>query len=59
VYNAKLKDFLKEDYDYSFSWSIEYRYNIALGTMLFCQSKIKEEANTAYRHMTEHRIEII
>lgn len=59
IYNSRLKEFLKENYDYSLIWSIEYHFDIEKGMMLFCQSKIKERASSNYIHSMEHKIELI
>lgn len=59
IYNSRLKEFLKENYDYSLIWSIEYHFDIEKGMMLFCQSKIKERTSSNYIHSMEHKIELI
>ncbi|MDQ1097218.1 MULTISPECIES: hypothetical protein [Chryseobacterium] len=59
IYNTKLKDFLKENYDYALSWSVEYHFDAYNGKMFLCHSKIKEQANRKYSHLTEHKIELI
>ena len=59
IYNSRLKEFLKENYDYSLIWSIEYHFDIEKGIMLFCQSKIKERTSSNYIHSMEHKIELI
>lgn len=59
IYNSRLKEFLKQNYDYSLIWSIEYHFDIDKGMMLFCQSKIKECAGNSYIHSMEHKIELI
>lgn len=56
LYNTKLREFLKEDYNYLLTWSIEYHYDIEKGKMLFCHSKIKEQASNSYSHLMEHII---
>lgn len=60
IYNSRLKEFLKENYDYSLIWSIEYHFDIEKGIMLFCQSKIKRTYHCSnYIHSMEHKIELI
>lgn len=59
IYNSRLKEFLKENYDYSLIWSIEYHFDIEKGMMFFCQSKIKEKVSSNYIHSMEHKIELI
>ncbi|MGG5210054.1 hypothetical protein ACQWU4_14075 [Chryseobacterium sp. MIQD13] len=56
LYNTKLREFLKEDYGYLLTWSLEYHYDIEKGKMLFCHSKIKEQASNSYSHLMEHII---
>lgn len=57
IYNTKLKAFLEEEYNYSLTWSVEYHFDISQGKMIFCYSKIKEQASGKYSHLTEHKIE--
>ncbi|SIT20862.1 hypothetical protein SAMN05421786_10915 [Chryseobacterium ureilyticum] len=59
IYNAKLKDFLKENYSYSLTWLIEYHIDIEKGKMIVCHSKIKEQASSNYSHLMEHKIMLI
>ncbi len=56
IYNSKLKEFLKEDFNYSLLWTIEYHFDIEKGKMLFCHSKVKEQASRNYIYSTEHKI---
>lgn len=56
IYNAKLKDFLKEHYAYSLTWSIEYHVDIEIGKIISCYSKVKEQASSKYSHLIEHKI---
>lgn len=58
IYNTKLKDFLQEHFDYAFTWSLEYHFDIQKGKMLLCHSKIKEQASRKYTHLTEHTIQL-
>jgi len=58
IYNSKLKDFLKEEFDYQLTWSVEYLYDIKNAKMISCISKIKEVASSKYCHMMEHNITI-
>ncbi|TWP30806.1 hypothetical protein ETU09_00125 [Apibacter muscae] len=59
LYNSKLKDFLKQEFDYSFSWSLEYTFDLRNNQMLSCHSKIKEQACSHYKYLTEHKISLI
>lgn len=58
IYNSKLKDFLKEEFNYQLTWSIEYHYDIKNAKMISCLSKIKEQASSKYCHLMEHNITI-
>ena len=58
IYNSKLKDFLKEDFNYQLTWSMEYHYDIKNAKMIYCLSKIKEQASSKYCHLMEHSITI-
>lgn len=58
IYNSKLKDFLKEEFNYQLTWSIEYHYDIKNAKMISCLSKIKEQASSKYFHLMEHNITI-
>jgi len=59
LYNNKLKDFFKQDFNYSFSWSIEYTFDLRNNQMLFCHSKIREQACSHYKYLTEHKISLM
>ncbi len=56
IYNAKLKDFLQENYTYSLIWTTEYHIDIKKGKVTLCHSKIKEKANSKYNHSMEYKI---
>lgn len=58
IYNSKLKDFLKEEYNYQLTWSIEYLYDKKNAKMISCMSKIKETACSKYCHIMEYNITI-
>lgn len=59
IYEEKLKPFFQENYNYSFTWSIEYLFNMESGKMLSCNSKIKEQTGSQYSHITSHLIEVM
>lgn len=58
IYNSKLRDFLKQEFNYQFTWSLEYTFDMQQGIMLECHSKIKEQAANNYTHLTEHKISL-
>ena len=58
IYNEKLKPFFQEEYNYSFTWSVEYNFNTETGKMIVCNSKIKEQTGSSYSHVMEHLIEL-
>ena len=58
IYNSKLRDFLKQEFNYQFTWSLEYTFDMQQGIMLQCHSKIKEQAASNYTHLTEHKISL-
>lgn len=58
IYNEKLKPFFQEEYKYSFTWSVEYHYDVQTGKMISCNSKIKEQTGSSYSYVMEHVIEL-
>lgn len=58
IYDTKLRDFLKEELNYQFTWSLEYTFDIRQGLLLLCHSKIKEQTGSNYKHFTEHKISL-
>lgn len=58
IYNEKLKPFFQEEYKYSFTWAVEYHYDIQTGKMILCNSKIKEQTGSSYSYVMEHMIEL-
>ncbi|KIC64777.1 hypothetical protein [Chryseobacterium taiwanense] len=58
IYNEKLKPFFQEEYKYSFTWAVEYHYDIQTGKMISCNSKIKEQTGSSYSYVMEHVIEL-
>ena len=46
------------EFNYQLSWSVEYHYDIKNAKMIYCLSKIKEQASSKYCHLLEHSITI-
>jgi len=59
IYDEKLRPFFQEEYNYSFSWSVEYSFNPGTGIMVSCNSKIKEMTGSSYNHVMEHIIQLV
>lgn len=59
IYNSKLREFLKEEFDYLFTSSTEYHFDIEKAQMVLCKSNIKEQAGNNYTHLISYEIELI